>query len=218
MMSTSTQMTRHISAADTAKILRKRLKAEFPNAKFSIRSKTHAGGASITVKWTDGPLTTDVAAVTSQYKGAGFDGMNNMKHQREHWLKPDGTVMVRHDPGTSDNMGIVSPTDNRDLDDVMSEDAERVRFGADYIHPYRSITNRRQREIEAEEWVYLHCQINVAGQEHNPIRDKMGDLRVTDVAYKMIENQQPDEDLRTTFRRAMGLNTTDETTNAIQPT
>ena len=210
-MSASTQTTRTISAADTAKILRKRLKAEFPNAKFSVRSKTYAGGAAITVNWTDGPLTSDVSAVTNQYKGAGFDGIIDMKHQREHWLKPDGTVMVRHDPGTSSNMGVVAPTDNRDLDDVIPEDAERVRFGADYIHQYHSITDRRRREIEAEEWVYLRCKINLASQERNPTRDKMGDLRVTDVAYKIIENQQPGEDLQTAFQRAMGLNKPAET-------
>lgn len=206
MTITTKDTARTINVADTAKILRKRLKAEFPNVKFSVRSKSYAGGASISVNWTDGPLTADVASITNQYQGAGFDGMIDLKYQREHWLKPDGTVLVRHDPGTTGNMGVVTPTDNRDLDEVMPEGTEWVRFGADHIHHYRNITDRRRREIEAETWIYAHCDLNLASQEHNTIRDKMGNIRVKDVASRMIEHQQEGDDLRAAFRRAIGLN------------
>ena len=99
---------RRVSPTETARILRKRLKAEFPGTKFSVQSARHAGGAAISVHWTDGPIRADVQSITRQYEGAGFDGLIDIKHQREHWLKSDGTVLVRHDPGTNGSTGAVA--------------------------------------------------------------------------------------------------------------
>lgn len=197
--------TRQVDVTETARLLRKRLKREFPGTKFSIQSKRYAGGASIRVHWQDGPLGPEVKAVTGQYEGAGFDAMIDMKYQREHWLRRDGTVVLRHCPGTAGSMGMVPETDNRDLDDTMPDDAERVRFGADYIHTYREISNLTRRTREAEDWVYNHCHITQAGEERNPGRDKFGQQRVTDLAYRIVESQKEDEDLQTAYRRAVGL-------------
>ena len=196
---------RSVSPTETAQILRKRLKVEFPGTKFSVRSERYAGGAAISVHWTDGPLSADVQSITSQYEGAGFDGMIDMKHQREHWLKSDGTVLVRHDPGTNGSTGAVAATDNRHLDDVMPPDAERVRFAADYILAHRRITDLQQQQHQAEHWVYDHCHIQQAGEIRNPAHDKMGDQRVTDIAYRIVAHRKDGETLRDGYDRAFNV-------------
>ena len=66
-------------ASETAKKVRKALKEKFPTVKFSVRSETYSGGSSISVYWTDGPLTEDVEAVTDRFKSSTFDGMQDMK-------------------------------------------------------------------------------------------------------------------------------------------
>jgi hypothetical protein len=77
-------MTRYVTCAETAKLVREALKANFPGVPFSVKSKTYSGGASITVKWTDGPAPTDVEKVTSQFEGADFDGMVDLKSPVVH--------------------------------------------------------------------------------------------------------------------------------------
>lgn len=72
-------MARYLTAAETAKLVRKALKAEFPGQKFSVRSSTYAGGASIRVSWVDGPTAKAVKAVAGVFAGATFDGMVDLK-------------------------------------------------------------------------------------------------------------------------------------------
>jgi len=45
----------YVSVAETAKLVRAALKAAFPGITFSVRSKSYSMGASISVRWTDGP-------------------------------------------------------------------------------------------------------------------------------------------------------------------
>lgn len=100
----------YLSAADTAKLVRKALKAEFPGVKFSVRSKSYAGGASISVGWTDGPPTHLVDGVLGLYSGASFDGMIDLKSYHDSLLmNEDGSV-------------------------------QRVHFGADFVHSNRNIS------------------------------------------------------------------------------
>jgi hypothetical protein len=72
-------MAQFISVADTAKLVRTALKDAFPKIKFSVRSKSYSGGASITISWIDGPTAKDVEAVTDRFAGATFDGMIDLK-------------------------------------------------------------------------------------------------------------------------------------------
>ena len=74
--------TKYLSCADTAKLVRKALKAAFPGVKFSVRSKTYSGGASIDINYTDGPTQSEVNAVVDQFQGADFDGMQDLKNYR----------------------------------------------------------------------------------------------------------------------------------------
>jgi len=71
--------TEYLSAADTAKLVRKALAEAFPGVKFSVRSKTYSGGASIDVRWTDGPNSKQVEAVAKRFEGSDFDGMIDLK-------------------------------------------------------------------------------------------------------------------------------------------
>ena len=84
----------YLSKTETAKLLRKALKAEFPGQKFSVRC---TNGSSIRVGWTDGPTSADVQAVTSLYNGATFDGMQDLREYHDSILvDEDGTPQVVH--------------------------------------------------------------------------------------------------------------------------
>lgn len=110
-----------LTCAETAKELRKALKASFPGVKFSVRSRTYSGGASIDVGWTDGPLQSEVQAVCNGFRNADFDGMRDMKVYR------DATLYAGED-GTF----------------------EEVRYGANYVFANRSVGEERAAAIEAE--------------------------------------------------------------------
>jgi hypothetical protein len=87
----------YVSVTDTAKLLRGALKAAFPKVTFSVRSSKYAGGASIDVGWTDGPTEAQVKAVTELYRGATFDGMQDLKEYHSTLLgAPDGSVREVH--------------------------------------------------------------------------------------------------------------------------
>ncbi len=92
--------TGHLSCAETAKLIRHDLREAFPGIKFSVRSDTYSGGASIDIRWTDGPRKARVEPITERYQGAGFDGMIDLKYHNYHWLLPDGTVRFAHTTGT----------------------------------------------------------------------------------------------------------------------
>lgn len=72
-------MAEYISVADTAKLVRKALKANFPGIKFSVRSSSYAGGASIRVAWTDGPSEIAVDSIVKVYQGSTFDSSIDLR-------------------------------------------------------------------------------------------------------------------------------------------
>lgn len=76
--------TKYLSCAETAKLLRLALKESFPGVKFSVRSSVYSGGASIHVKWMDGPTSAAVDPILSAFKGAYFDGMIDYQGSRYH--------------------------------------------------------------------------------------------------------------------------------------
>lgn len=81
-----TQARRYLSCAETAKLVRKALKEAFPEIKFSVRSSTYSGGASIRVAWVDGPKSDQVEAIAKTFAGASFDGMQDLKTCNTHTL------------------------------------------------------------------------------------------------------------------------------------
>lgn len=76
--------TRYISCADSAKLVREVLKERFPTVSFSVKSKVYSMGASITIRYVDGPTTREVDALVSRFKGAAFDGMIDLKTDVYH--------------------------------------------------------------------------------------------------------------------------------------
>lgn len=63
---------------DTAKKIRKELKAEFKGIKFSVRTSKYTGGSSITITWENGPLTKAVQKIANKFQSTTFDGMIDM--------------------------------------------------------------------------------------------------------------------------------------------
>jgi hypothetical protein len=87
----------YLSCAETAKLIRKALKADFPGVRFSVRSHTYAGGASIDVSWEDGPTEWAVRDKTLWlYSGATFDGMTDMKSYHDSMVMTDDGPKVVH--------------------------------------------------------------------------------------------------------------------------
>lgn len=88
---------RYLTCAETAKLVRAALKSAHPGIKFSVRSDSYAGGASMRVRWTDGP-TVDVVEQTARlYEGASFDGMIDLKSYHDSLLAaPDGSLEAVH--------------------------------------------------------------------------------------------------------------------------
>lgn len=89
---------KYITCADTAKLLRAALKSQFPGIKFSVRSNTYSGGASIDVSWTDGPFTSEVDSIAKRYEGASFDGSIDLKEYHDDlvWFEGDSEPTVVH--------------------------------------------------------------------------------------------------------------------------
>lgn len=116
---------RTIESKETAKIIRKRLKHEFPGVKFSVRSNFR----KINVRYTDGPGSKAVEAITNEYSGGGFDGMIDLDYAVWSWLLPDGTATPAHSSGTEGSRGSVPAFD----EPKPHPDAELVQFGAKYI-------------------------------------------------------------------------------------
>lgn len=85
----------HIDTADVAKLIRAQLKQRFPGVKFSVRIDRYAGGSSVRVNWEDGPIEKMVSAICQQYRGEGFDGMQDMRYNVGGWLMPDGSAQIR---------------------------------------------------------------------------------------------------------------------------
>ncbi len=136
----------YLTCADTAKLIRKALAGEFPGVKFSVRSSTYAGGASIRVGWTDGPTGKQVDNVVGVFAGADFDGMIDLKTHTSHWLNPDGTVTVAHAQGTERSRGYLPEV----VGSPPGPNAKLVRFGADYVFTARDFSDKFTVAIRRE--------------------------------------------------------------------
>ena len=132
---------RHLSVAETARLIRPQIKKAFPGVKFSVRSSSYAGGASIRVSWTNGPTVDAVNAIAGQFSGASFDGMIDLKHYNSSWLMLDGTAYIAKDTGTEGSMGTHAAIDN----DQPEAGAELVSFAADFIFCERTISEDIQQ-------------------------------------------------------------------------
>lgn len=123
----------NVSPADTARLIHARLKTEFPETGFSVRTRRSAGGASVHVTWAGGPDRESVDEVVAPYRGSRFDAAIDLGYSVEAFLTPDGRAYFAQTPGTIGSMGDHSPGKAF----KPSPDAIRVRFGADYVETWR---------------------------------------------------------------------------------
>lgn len=65
------------SHAHAAQQIREKLKAAFPEVKFSVTSDSYSGGNSVHVEWKDGPTTSMVEDISGAYQYGSFDGMTD---------------------------------------------------------------------------------------------------------------------------------------------
>lgn len=129
-------MTEYLSCADTAKLIRAQLKAKFPGIKFSVKSNVYSGGASIDVRWIDGPTGKMVDAIVQPFAGGGFDGMIDMAYSVTAFLLPDGSAAFAQTSGTEGSAGTVPA--GKAFMPVAG--AKRVRFGANYVFTNRDFS------------------------------------------------------------------------------
>ncbi len=187
-------MTRYISCADTAKLIRAQLKKHFPKTKFSVQSKTYSGGASITVKWTDGPTSKLVESVIGAYAGGGFDGMIDMAYCKESWLMPDGTATFAKTTGTAGSRGSVDSRQEMQ----PSFKAERVRFLADYVFTSREYSaDFHRRAVESVSKRYgVELESTVSNYGTPMLKSecrytKIGDQDADTIVYRELARRMP---------------------------
>ncbi|MFI8769583.1 DUF3560 domain-containing protein [Streptomyces sp. NPDC053792] len=110
-------MTQYVATKDVSAELRRRLKAEFPGAKFSVRTGTGTGSAWISVSWTDGPDTEAVDRIAAPLHGAHWDGYTETYVQTDN----DLTVTVNGEEVTGKPL-VDGINTHRDFsDDVLAE-------------------------------------------------------------------------------------------------
>lgn len=127
---------KYVSLKDTAVLVRKALAKAFPGVKFSVRGSSYAGGASIDVRWFDGPSAKAVNEILGPFESRGFDGMIDMAYCKRSWLEPDGTVHYGASSGTAGSMGCHGAYSHP----APSPDAEMVSFGANYVQGWRRLS------------------------------------------------------------------------------
>ncbi|WP_331735442.1 DUF3560 domain-containing protein (plasmid) [Streptomyces goshikiensis] len=110
-------MTQYVATKNVSVELRRRLKAEFPGAKFSVRTGTRTGSAWISVSWTDGPDTEAVSRIAAPLHGAHWDG------QTDSYVQTNNEVTVTVDGQTITGKPLVDGINtHRDFsDDVLAE-------------------------------------------------------------------------------------------------
>lgn len=81
----------YLQPKDAAKLIRKELKANFKDPKFSVKTKLASMTSSVDIKWTDGPTETEVKAIVDKYQGASFDPQQDLSTPTDIIL--DGRIM-----------------------------------------------------------------------------------------------------------------------------
>lgn len=136
--------TRWFSCADTAKLIRKALKERWPRVKFSVRSDVYSGGASIDVRYTDGPRTKDVEAVTNFYRASDFDGSIDLRSDRWHYLTPAGELVKGGTHGTVGSLGYIEAEQH-----PIPIGSVKVHLGANHIFVERDYSSAAEQMILA---------------------------------------------------------------------
>lgn len=130
--------TEFISAKETAKLVRARLKKVFPGVKFSVRTDGGSTYASLRIKWQDGPATTAVDAVVRAFEGSQFDGSIDLRTGVKHWLDGEGVPHIATTDGTAGSGGVI--TAEREW--MPTPDCKLVSFSVDHIFTCRTMSEK----------------------------------------------------------------------------
>jgi len=149
---------KYISCADTAKLVRANLKSTFTGVKFSVKSDSYSGGASIRIRWTDGPFLKEVEKVAKQYEGATFDGMIDLKEYKDSLVYFDGED---------------TPT--------------VVKFGADFVFCDRDLSPAYVELLSKEAQKLLDQHTETAGQTFS-LDERMLNGNALPTEYGVIDN------------------------------
>ena len=185
------QQSEYLSCAETAKLVRKALKAAFPHVTFRVLSKTYSMGASIDVAWEDGPRAERVKAITDPFEGKSFDGMIDLAVANRHYITADGVVGYAGTQGTEGSHGTIAPVANE-----IPEGARVVRFLADYIFPQRQVSEYDTKLAEALAHIRENC--HTEGEEPD---DRFANDWVRDLAGRMVFDRDETEDVEAAFKR-----------------
>lgn len=149
---------KYITCADTAKLLRSALKAQYPSVKFSVRSHTYSGGASIRVNWIDGPYIKEVEKIAKRYEGASFDGQIDLKEYHDDLVYFEGDT---------------EPT--------------LVHYGADYVFTDRDLSPAYVELLSKEAQKLLDQHTETAGQTFS-LDERMLNGNALPTEYGVIDN------------------------------
>lgn len=141
-MPTAAAEARYVDTAAAAKMLRPQLKRAFPGVKFSVRIDRYAGGSSIDIGWTDGPLEADVRKVSDGFQGARFDGMIDLAYSADSWHCAEHGARAAQTYGHGD--GTDGPCASR-----CCAAAELVHFTSGYVNPSRDLSPAFRADLEA---------------------------------------------------------------------
>ena len=72
---------------DTAKRIRKALKAHFSGVKFSVKTETYSMGSSVTIRYTDGPALSTVKAITDHFASYNGDLDHDQEKERGYFFE-----------------------------------------------------------------------------------------------------------------------------------
>jgi hypothetical protein len=79
----------HATAPETAKLLKRTLRARFPAVRFSVTLDRGTAYGCANVAWTDGPSVKLVDQIVGPFSGEGFDGSTDCAYHIKALL-PDG--------------------------------------------------------------------------------------------------------------------------------
>ncbi|WP_396329407.1 LPD29 domain-containing protein [Burkholderia anthina] len=173
--------TLYLSCAETAKLVRAALKEAFPGVKFSVRSSTYSMGASISVRWLDGPNTKQVDSVVRGFSGSYFDGSIDYKGSVHH-------MTTTSEGFQSVSMGADSVSTSREFtDEAVTRACEAVyrrfkgNFEADGV-PCPTVAQYRSGEL---------CRVRLSGLHDWHNRNVQEEVREAMWKHSFVLKVQP---------------------------
>jgi len=80
------QETTRLTAAETAKLLKKQLRTAFKGTKFSVTGSRGTGYGYYSVSWTGGPSSDAVREITRPFEGSSYNGMEDIEEYNKTFL------------------------------------------------------------------------------------------------------------------------------------